>query len=1535
MSTAIAPSPTDAFHSLAELRSHHDKLAGSVGEAESIAGHEGEVEAFVRRAVATGAVLDAAEDRRAAQALVSFWANLLDRRGLGDGSESQGPRVKPRGLLLEPFEPQALSEQIIKPAEQWFTKQPLSDQDLVKCLLLRLVRLPEQGGDFEMRASSQGVLDDLPPGDAARVLQELERLGVVRRNHAAPGVEDVALRTPLLMQRWHRFVEWLEHRRSVRQRAEDWARRHFNREQEARPLRRFLKSAEAAVRNGLRKVGMALQAIWPLLHGTFEGSHAADEVLTPKEYEEAKTYRDRTTAELQLIYQKRQLDRQREERNQALLGLTCVAIVVLLVVLGVIWRLWNHAEAETVRANEATVQAKNEAALKEKYLHALVLTNMADSAMDSPEKATLYAVEAMGLTRDLDSNSAARRRAVGVLRKTLANISGVPFHADLGSITQVAAHDWDKDDRAQLRWLAAAGSNGSIALWDLTHDKPQAEILPFGYAHPIRRLEISPNGFYLVAESHRQVVTLWNLRNPRRPCYVIDSLTSDKPSSAPLRMYMSSRGRWLQIDSWTMGGKLIFLGDASAPPLELDLDFGAAKERSRNTPFGYYSFSEDEKWFARGNGVGEVLVWNLAEMERNRKSEPPVVLTRPRDPKSAAAVNTEFMDGSQRLVVFFSDGVAQYWDLHDSRWDERPEVDLRALAEIGGLTRLITNQRGSYAVLAPLVQAKGAASKSSSGPRALCIDGANLHLEGESARKAARWLQDFDFQRLFGQPDVDAEKRWLVARFLPDWPEVRPYLRVWDLRSGTERRLPRALAEGIDDFKLISGAQGVVTRGSDNTLRWLSLATTSILQQQFKGHDSRVQVVNSSQRGRWLVTGDQSGRIRAWNLYPVLPSAEPIIYYPPVIRGVVVTPDVRWLAVSRPDATVRTWPIAKGVVDVVLPPLGSAGEARSLIASDDGSWLLEHHPGAEKAFLWRLDAKNSDRAELPIPPDAEVESVYMDAKKSWVAVQVGRAPSVLLWPVPQQGNLRPDSQQKISGRIVSFRKSSQLLVLDGTKVKRHDLSMTPVNVEEISNPKKEVRFARSSPEGGKILIGYANPLRTTAGYANPLETQARYANPLETVVLVLDSEARTETPLDDVNLTREVFFSPCGNYLCGYSALRGTLSYWHLSRPQEGKLPAHPFDGKRQKDQAHDATLMTHSADNRWIVTRQGEQAYLWNLASAGGTEPGYNFDPIGLGLTGSAGFTSDSSYLVTNGASNLRVYDLAKLTKGLPPNETEAVPWKELSNRDFPGPIRRAALSRDGELLAICGADSGISVWKLAAGSDHRATLLPPGLPQGVPVHILFDDRGSRLYSIFANAVRISYMGTADLLKRAGEVVGRELSPKELNDTLLQADLPLTSGTPPAPDKKKPRIPPVSLHGKDPKTEPGAPIREIQVDAATHQETGSLTPDSVQIVGSPGVTYGPGVTYRVRLPAGQTCQIDLTSESFEPMLRLVDDQTEATRGDAYFAGEGARIVLNTPAGAPALYRVQVIGRRGKFGDFALHFRLQPRLPDASGGRAP
>ena len=76
---------TSCFSSLAEMQASHDEMLdrreGLPEGDEAAASFWPEVATFVRRGVATGAVLDASRDRRAGQSILDYWANALYRAG--------------------------------------------------------------------------------------------------------------------------------------------------------------------------------------------------------------------------------------------------------------------------------------------------------------------------------------------------------------------------------------------------------------------------------------------------------------------------------------------------------------------------------------------------------------------------------------------------------------------------------------------------------------------------------------------------------------------------------------------------------------------------------------------------------------------------------------------------------------------------------------------------------------------------------------------------------------------------------------------------------------------------------------------------------------------------------------------------------------------------------------------------------------------------------------------------------------------------------------------------------------------------------------------------------------------------------------------------------------------------------------------------------------------------------------------------------------------------------------------------------------
>ena len=187
MSTA-AP----GFASLAELQANHAALAKEVGKDILVPANTERIVQFVRRGIATGAVLDAPNDRAAAQSLISFWTNRLASVSRDLDKESSPAQVPEfEDTLLAEFNSDALVAAVITPTDEWLDRQSPTDQTLARRLVLRLVTLREDGS-FEVVLSASGVSEDLAPQDRAEeVLAELVRLGLVRSKSQPFGIRGI------------------------------------------------------------------------------------------------------------------------------------------------------------------------------------------------------------------------------------------------------------------------------------------------------------------------------------------------------------------------------------------------------------------------------------------------------------------------------------------------------------------------------------------------------------------------------------------------------------------------------------------------------------------------------------------------------------------------------------------------------------------------------------------------------------------------------------------------------------------------------------------------------------------------------------------------------------------------------------------------------------------------------------------------------------------------------------------------------------------------------------------------------------------------------------------------------------------------------------------------------------------------------------------------------------------------------------------------------------------------------------------------
>jgi WD40 repeat protein/tetratricopeptide (TPR) repeat protein len=355
------------FASLTELQEQHAALVKEVGTNFLAPNKLPQIDRFVHRSLATGAVLDAADERDAAQSLITFWVTRLRSAVRFEKAKAASPVPEFDDTLLAEFEPAALDASVIAPADAWLRAQSEPDQALARRLVLRLINLREDGA-FALVSGARGLCEELTPQDGAeQVLRELVRLGVVRKVRETAGQPEYALRSDALLQRWPRLRGWMDQRRDFRQRATEWAKKREVKAAQP-PSQSFGRRVERALGRSILSFGIWLESRWWAIVRMFraDGAGAAGGagVLKSNEYEEAESYRDKNEVEHKLVYLKRQLDKEREERRHirtALITVAALVFAVLSVFASVGWIGASLGWTAADEAREAETRAKNKA----------------------------------------------------------------------------------------------------------------------------------------------------------------------------------------------------------------------------------------------------------------------------------------------------------------------------------------------------------------------------------------------------------------------------------------------------------------------------------------------------------------------------------------------------------------------------------------------------------------------------------------------------------------------------------------------------------------------------------------------------------------------------------------------------------------------------------------------------------------------------------------------------------------------------------------------------------------------------------------------------------------------------------------------------------------------------------------------------------------------------------------------------------------------------------------------------------------------
>jgi hypothetical protein len=234
--SASHPTQTSApFASLAEMQERHAALAKEVGSGILTPGHTDRIVDFVHRGLATGKILDAKEERAAAQGLINFWSSRLAsaaREARQTRSVTVGYSV-PSGVapefedtLLAEFDPETIRS-AAGAAERWLGTLSEDDQRIARRVMLRLVRLSSTSGTFEPVPSTRAALQEVDPSSEKvdAVIARLAADGVLRVTRGTTAETDqVSLRDKSLLTAWGSYAKWLEERKTFRESVESWDR---------------------------------------------------------------------------------------------------------------------------------------------------------------------------------------------------------------------------------------------------------------------------------------------------------------------------------------------------------------------------------------------------------------------------------------------------------------------------------------------------------------------------------------------------------------------------------------------------------------------------------------------------------------------------------------------------------------------------------------------------------------------------------------------------------------------------------------------------------------------------------------------------------------------------------------------------------------------------------------------------------------------------------------------------------------------------------------------------------------------------------------------------------------------------------------------------------------------------------------------------------------------------------------------------------------------------------------------------------------
>lgn len=623
---------------------------------------------------------------------------------------------------------------------------------------------------------------------------------------------------------------------------------------------------------------------------------------------------------------------------------------------------------------------------------------------------------------------------------------------------------------------------------------------------------------------------------------------------------------------------------------------------------------------------------------------------------------------------------------------------------------------------------------------------------------------DLTVVKLVWAPQSD----WLAASIsYTDLPKERENFNsivVWKVSDqGPAARIDGPKTPSSLALRFSPDAGLLVSGDEKGTLRFWRVASLGLSSQPYTTVEtgSDIMCLGFDHTGSWLVTGHGDGALRIWRRTNTSSPGGDVETMNRYVSGRMDT--VYSLAFSRDDlvAVASSFPViwqGQYIADSkeVHPIGGHEMPVTAVAFSPSGSWL------ATADFSGAVRLHNPHRAFDGGPEFGSDAPAAASMNGAWIATM--EAPPRLYGSGDrfQSSRVLPDFNDRVS--LLAFSPDSSMLVALGSRGKSMSWFLGPDGVES-SFELTSVGEKRYQESSRCIAFDRSSRMFAIAGDDGYGYVFRREGNQIQqigrishTLVRAFDQPTfRPPDPLADQ--IESMSFSDDGNWLASGSA-NGSLLVWNLqSAPVGDSLPLADGDRRHSGELGqiqfllYDRFLATGGADGHVIVRK-------WSDGKLKVLKDHEAFK----GFVMSTARDVDSRWLAAGGSYIPQVGELNY--------DSRVLLWKVMSYSGDPtsliglqGSVNGIAFHPHRDLLAAAGGGK-IHFWDLSSG-DVAALPLIIDCPE--PGLLEFVGGGRYLFASGSHGSRLWSLQGTDLLRRARELVGRNLSQQEWSEEFGQ----------------------------------------------------------------------------------------------------------------------------------------------------------------------